>query len=154
MKYKLVSDGTWTTVFLAGKIDEHAGKALAEIRGQVATPNVLFQVELVDHINSIGISQWVAELLKFAPKKLAYSHCPPMFATTARVVPAFLGEAPVFSMLADFFCDECEKRATELVTPADVQKGGLKVPCKACGTILTEEAVNAELYRKFGWVPA
>ena len=108
MKYKIQFSPDLVTVAFDGPIDESVGAALAEIRSQVRTNALLFDLEKVDHINSVGIATWIAHVRAFDGVRLELTRLPYNFVNLCEIIPGLLGHRKVHSLQVRYHCARCE----------------------------------------------
>jgi hypothetical protein len=133
VKYTIKFAADHTTVLFKGHIDERIGEAMTEIRPQVKTHGVVFDLSAVDLINSIGISTWIAHLAAFDGLDVRYLRCPHSFVTLCEMIPVLVKGRRLESFFIRYACDSCAGTDVHygLVTRAEtVAAGGF--PAMAC----------------------
>ena len=114
------ADNSGVKIVLRGSLIEGSGetmrKALAKHDG---AKTLMFDLQEVTIINSVGIGEWVEFTHSLKGKELVFSRCPPNVVDTINLVPAFLGDAKIADIFTDFHCPECSYESREHIIVAD-----------------------------------
>ena len=150
MKFVISGSGQKSTVALSGAIDEMVKVSLASIPSKIAQGSVCFSLAGVSEINSIGARLWslfIADLAKH--HDVSFSDCPPVIVEYMCMLPAFVKNAAIESILIPYECGTCGAEIREKfavpVTQEDVNR---KKACNKCGEAMPC-AVDTEDYLLF-----
>ncbi len=136
MKIGCIIKGDTTTVTLEGNLSEESEQGLLELRSQIKTPKVVFDVAGVKHINSYGVLRWMGFVRDVGAKaQLEFHRCPINFIEYCGMLRGFLGGGQAVSMLITFCCQRCEALSVRLLDCATVQAQGVlpEAACVGCG---------------------
>lgn len=137
-----------------GNIIEGVGETLTEafkgISGEI-------QIDLsgVTITNSLGIKEWIETMSEFGSKlKVCMLQCPPAIVHTINMIPKFIGNGTVGSVIGTFYCLNCEAtKNKEINVETDIEKKGLELrfslDCDACGHPDMQLEVSSEEYFEF-----
>ncbi len=153
MKYKIAYQPDVTLVYFSGNIDEHIGPVLAEISNQVKTPRLVFDLEFLGQINSIGVATWLAHIRSFDGVALTYENCPSTFSSLWQMIPGLGGKGILESMYSAYCCTKCDDGTYHktLVHRAECREleGFPPYPCPLCTTPMYPEESDRELLNIF-----
>ena len=92
----------------------------------------------VQRINSAGVRNWMLLLDKLSDKQVEYHACSIAFVNTINMINDFLNHATIISLMAPFFCSQCEKESEILLHIQDIKKANFLnnlqagKPCITC----------------------
>mgnify|MGYP001555411547 CR=1 FL=1 len=106
----------WDRIHLKGRIGEGTAEALGKLLEGVGK-NCLINFRGITDANSCGIAEWVEFMQKAgADRNVVFEQCPPAIVNVINMIPAFRGNAKVYSVYAPYGCGECGKSQWHLYT--------------------------------------
>ena len=134
-----------TTIRLQGALDENV---VHDELAQTITQPVVFDLEELGTINSVGVREWVQfvdRIADFGPHELV--RCSPAFVFQLNLIYNFLGNARVQSVIAPYVCDSCKiERNIEVDTRAGSNTVLPKLACKTCDGPLSFDGIESRYF--------
>ncbi|MGQ0505102.1 MAG: STAS domain-containing protein [Myxococcaceae bacterium] len=135
LKWQLQPQADETRVVFSGDLIE--GPNLDELVTQIHS-NVVFDLAEVGRVSSSGVRQWIQMMnaLTAAGHHIAFDRCSPAIVSQFNMVAQFRGAAEIRSILAPYYCQDCNKEHPRQIVPGPNAATELeeKLPCPSCGT--------------------
>jgi hypothetical protein len=137
---------------LSGAIIENAGPQLEKMlqfMHQHPNSEVVFSLDAITLMNSIGIHQWALFIKKIDPSQPIYfENCSTEVIDHINLLPAFLGRATIRSFHMPYLCPSCNARTMTLARVAEIPKGTYPTPPRCnCGQQMELEQPEDEYFR-------
>jgi len=118
----------WIAARLLGIIDEHS--ALPRLLEGRAPSRLLLDLSGVRRINSMGVRDWVhwVEELRHGRTAVVLFDVPPSLMEQVNLIRNFAGGALIHSVLAPYYCAQCDVEATERVETATLLRTSPPAP--------------------------
>lgn len=151
----LIEDQDDTTVVkFTGPINEEAGGPLNNLQNEASSGKmVVFDMEGIEYVNSLGIRTWINFLRTFGEgRSLEMRNCPPDVIVQINMIPKFAGTAKITSFKGFYICPECDHEQTEhfdcsVGTDAILEQNST-IKCQKCGAA-TEMESDEDIYFEF-----
>ncbi len=142
MKIRSNTEGTMTTLWLAGPIDEHTEQTLGEALKGIKTLALTLDLAEVDYINSPGVRGWILAMRLCPPGvKPRFERCSIVFMDYRSLVPRMTQGGEIASVLVPYRCDACNKDESLLFAVKDLKKDQTpSAVCKKCGAAMACDA--------------
>ena len=113
--------------------------------------NVIFKLEDVNYISSVGIREWIMVVNKFSNQKVVFTKCSIYFVDQMNMVPDCLGKARVQSFYAPYYrdCDDCDGEKKCLIDLSNCTDPIKNLPvnkCKECNEELEFDALEESYF--------
>lgn len=132
MKYSIKSEAGGTTLALRGSFGAELETVLPEIERQLGSGPVVFVLDKVEHINSVGIGAWHNFISRLGKtRKLTFRDCSTSYMEYVRLLQKLKAAGTIESYYAPMMCDGCEREAEVLRKGESVDP--IETPCKHCG---------------------
>lgn len=137
-------ENAWVVIF-HGAFDEDADfSGIPKDRG-----TLVFNFRGVTRLNSCGIRSWVNALKGLAGIRVVFVECPPIVVRQMNMVPSFVADAEVQSVIVPFLCGNCDAEKLFLLSGPALKDARARVtrkqPCMNClqGELEFEESPDA-----------
>jgi eukaryotic-like serine/threonine-protein kinase len=133
LSLKLNKQGDTTLASLAGDITEESDFSTIVNCG---TPKVVLDLADIRRINSTGVREWIKFVTSLAKsgKIFRLERCSVAIVHQLNMISNFRGGGEVRSVLAPYYCPECDHNHLHLVdVSAPTAKIEATLPCPSCG---------------------
>jgi anti-anti-sigma regulatory factor len=137
---------------LSGVIIENAASQLEkmlQLMHQHPNSEVIFSLENITLMNSIGIHQWAVFLKRINPNQpICFENCSVEVVDHINLLPAFQGRATIRSFQIPYLCPSCTRHTVVLGRVAEIPKGTYPQPPPCtCGHTMELEQPEDEYFR-------
>jgi anti-anti-sigma regulatory factor len=145
---KISVESPKVVVALSGQINEDSN-----FESILATtePEIIFDFDRVESINSCGIRDWIKMLSELSQTKMTYKNCRQIIIEQMNMVHGFIKEgASVESFYAPYFCESCEHEMQHLIETKDINNSQApEVSCPNCDNDSMDFDAIADQYFQF-----
>lgn len=118
MKITFVRSGDEITVSIRGDINESSENEFKDLLARLEVPSVVFEMDKVDLINSLGARYWIGLIQPLAKQtpKIRFRKCSPSFVESCNIYPKFVPKHSIESLYLIVDCPQCMSQQTALVS--------------------------------------
>ena len=114
-------------------------------------PQIIFDLESVSYISSVGIREWILVVNKFQNQKVYFTKCSIYFVDQMNMVPDCLGLAKVRSFYAPYYreCEDCDGEKNCLINLKNHPNPAANLPafnCSDCQKDLEFDALEESYF--------